>query len=180
LYFDRKDTFYFFILVTLQARGVGLSAASPRPLRFAAPPAGYPLQSLARRAPSSKNAAPCPKNAFHPWQAENRQVCFTSRLFMRKDLYLIFCRKNAENEKIDSKDFFDYLNEKKNRSREKKIRSRKKNNLSNGGEKSLSRFGEKSRKNLPQGSGRIKNRRINQLIIRYIIRFGGKEAFRYP
>jgi hypothetical protein len=42
------------------------------------------------------------------------------------------------------------------------------------GDKSMSRFGEKSLKNLPQGSARIKNIRINQLIIRDMIRFGGR------
>jgi hypothetical protein len=54
------------------------------------------------------------------------------------------------------------------------------------GDKSMSRFGVKSPENLPQGSVRIKNRRINQLIIRDMIRFGGRRpvlantAFRHP
>ncbi|MDR1402328.1 MAG: hypothetical protein LBJ60_01320, partial [Tannerellaceae bacterium] len=48
------------------------------------------------------------------------------------------------------------------------------------GDKSMSRFGVKSPENLPQGSVRIKNRRINQLIIRDMIRFGGKEEGGFP
>jgi hypothetical protein len=128
---------------------------------------------------------------------------------MRKDLYLIFCRKHAKNEQIDSK------NKKKSLSPGYQSLSLKKNLLSPGdkslspgnkswsdgkkswspgdksssdgkkslspgdkslspGDKSMSRFGEKSPENLPQGSVRIKNIRINQLIIRYMTRFGGR------
>jgi hypothetical protein len=54
------------------------------------------------------------------------------------------------------------------------------------GDQSMRVFGVKSLKNLPQGSGRIKNIRINWLIIRDMIRFGGRRpvlantAFRHP
>jgi hypothetical protein len=49
------------------------------------------------------------------------------------------------------------------------------------GEKSLSRFGEKWPENVPQGSGRIKNRRINWLIIRDMKAEGRKqEAEGFP
>jgi hypothetical protein len=46
------------------------------------------------------------------------------------------------------------------------------------GDKSMRVFGVKSPENLLQGSVRIKNRRINKLIIRDMIRFGGRAESR--